>query len=192
MRTIFSFCIPDAWEGESGSTVWKCLRPGGGKEPNYWLCEGVRNCSQKEFQPLSADEVGCAPTSPRQSSRCGPGRVPEKEHRMGGTQCQRAVPRLVPASHAKGISGVCPEQSLPRGTTIGPCTVRLPAASAEPAAAHLLLLLVNGCVHARPSLGANLRGAGAAGKGQILSCPHLSLALLLCLASPGTGCFYRS
>lgn len=58
-----------------------------------------------------------------------------------------------------------------------------PAARAEPAAAHLLSL-VNGRVHARPSLQANLPGAGAAGRRQVLSCLHLSVALPLRLAPP--------
>lgn len=93
----------------------------------------------------------------------------------------------VPARYSpSGICLTCKRSFwvLPRAKTPSRDHPRArPAARAEPAAAHLLSL-VNGRVHARPSLQANLPGAGAAGRRQVLSCLHLSVALPLRLAPP--------
>lgn len=72
------------------------------------------------------------------------------------------------AAKAKRPKGHTPSSTFPV------LLLPLRPASVESAFGNLLLLLVSGSVHGRPSLAANLPRAGAAVRGHVLSCPRLS------------------
>lgn len=107
--------------------------------------------------------VGCIPSV--QGFLWKPGGTAEEE-------------QLIPGTRGRARCGFTGKAKRPQGHTLSGTLaillLSLPPASVESALGNLFLLLVNGYMHGRPSLGANLPRAGAAVRGQVLSCPRLS------------------
>lgn len=103
---------------------------------------------------------------------CKPGWVPEEGQRIPGTRCRRC--RFSGrANHPKGHT--------PR-STLAVLMLSLPPARVGSALGNLLLL-VNGFVHGRPGLGANLPRAGAAVRDKFSAALAYPFALLQRLPS---------